>query len=62
MVTRVTPVAVGVVVVDTSCGGVGRVMDLHGERVWLRPVGGGREWEAKRPRLKPVPHAAEVSR
>lgn len=33
---------------DTSTGRVGEVMDTidtsHGRRVYLRPVGGGREW------------------
>ncbi|GAB2875920.1 hypothetical protein [Streptomyces mayteni] len=28
-------------------GVVGRVMDREAGRVWLRPVGGGREWDVR---------------
>ncbi|MFR9727031.1 hypothetical protein ACL02R_27275 [Streptomyces sp. MS19] len=36
-------------------GRTGRVMDIEGNRVWLRPPGGGREWDAPRERVRPVP-------
>ncbi|MEK8170553.1 hypothetical protein NKH77_15950 [Streptomyces sp. M19] len=36
----------GVVVRDTSADRVGEVMDVRDARVFLRPLGGGREWEA----------------
>lgn len=35
----------GAVVRDVR-GDVGRVMDYQGGRVWLRPLTGGREWDA----------------
>ncbi|MEK8173027.1 hypothetical protein NKH77_40540 [Streptomyces sp. M19] len=36
-------------------GRVGEVMGYIGTRVCLRPLGGGREWEAAPDRLEPVP-------
>ncbi|MET9292797.1 hypothetical protein [Streptomyces sp. NPDC003077] len=39
---------------DTKRDRVGEVMDVSGSRVWLRPVGGGREWEAERAAVEPL--------
>ncbi|MFF5402458.1 hypothetical protein ACFY8K_11260 [Streptomyces misionensis] len=38
---------VGSHAVDTGSGRVGIVMAYEGAGVWLRPYGGGREWEAE---------------
>ncbi|MFD9904825.1 hypothetical protein [Streptomyces sp. NPDC059063] len=43
---------VGDVVTDTRLGRVGRVMGHEGPRWQLRPLGGGREWEADRDRMR----------
>ncbi|MGW7514769.1 hypothetical protein ACWGJ2_04175 [Streptomyces sp. NPDC054796] len=40
-----TTYRVGVYVVDTGRGRVGRVMDNTGRYLQLRPPGGGREWD-----------------
>jgi hypothetical protein len=40
---------------DTELGQVGRVVAHRpGGRVWLRPLGGGREWDVPRERVEPV--------
>lgn len=39
--------AIGETVEDTSRNQVGRVMGHEGPYVQLRPVGGGREWDAE---------------
>ena len=43
---------------DVRTNRVGEVMDRrntsHGERIWLRPVGGGREWTASADDIEPV--------
>lgn len=43
---------------DTSTDRIGEVMERRGigrgERVWLRPVGGGIEWEADGENVQPV--------
>ncbi|MEE1835785.1 hypothetical protein [Streptomyces sp. SP17KL33] len=47
--------AVGTLVLDTATDRVGVFMGRvhpHSSRVWLRPEGGGREWEAFGNRLK----------
>ncbi|MGW6267488.1 MULTISPECIES: hypothetical protein [unclassified Streptomyces] len=38
---------VGAVAVDTATGRVGVVMEKGPSRVYLRPPGGGKEWEAE---------------
>ncbi|QFQ96986.1 hypothetical protein F9278_13055 [Streptomyces phaeolivaceus] len=49
--------AVGDTVEDTSRGRVGKVMDFIGPSVQLRPIGGGREWEAEPDKLRSLrPH------
>ncbi len=37
---------IGRVVIDTTCKRVGRVMGKEGPKYQLRPLRGGREWEA----------------
>ncbi|MBH1937258.1 hypothetical protein I5Q34_23815 [Streptomyces sp. AV19] len=37
---------------DTRRERVGQVMDRTGQNVWLRPPGGGREWEARAETLR----------
>ncbi|GEC06580.1 hypothetical protein SSP24_42350 [Streptomyces spinoverrucosus] len=39
---------------ETVTRKVGKVMGFEGPYVQLRPVGGGREWDAKPENLKPV--------
>ncbi|MEU5130475.1 hypothetical protein [Streptomyces mobaraensis] len=39
---------------DTRRGKVGQVMEHQGPWVWLRPPGGGREWEAEPGRVRPA--------
>jgi len=41
---------------DTTTGRVGELMDvaLASHRVWLRPIGGGREWSADVGGLRPA--------
>ncbi|TDC80424.1 hypothetical protein [Streptomyces hainanensis] len=50
-------------------GVVGRVMDREAGRVWLRPVGGGREWDVRAEEVAavgtrelPGPAVAEANR
>ncbi|OEV06193.1 hypothetical protein AN219_35380, partial [Streptomyces nanshensis] len=42
----------GTVVMDEACGRVGEVMDREGGRLQLRPVRGGREWDADPARVR----------
>jgi hypothetical protein len=42
----VTPPEVGVLVLDTERGRLGEVMGHEGPYIQLRPVAGGREWDA----------------
>ncbi|MCF4140872.1 hypothetical protein L1856_34595 [Streptomyces sp. Tue 6430] len=44
--------AVGEAVRDTGCDRVGRVTDHRGPYVRVRPLGGGREWDADPGRLR----------
>ncbi|OEU90807.1 hypothetical protein DB35_04245 [Streptomyces abyssalis] len=37
---------------DEACGRVGEVMDREGGRLQLRPVRGGREWDADPARVR----------
>ncbi|MFH8405605.1 hypothetical protein ACH4FX_12630 [Streptomyces sp. NPDC018019] len=43
----------GQIVFDTAQRRVGRVMDKVGTYIQLRPLGGGREWDADPERLRP---------
>ncbi|MFI9581946.1 hypothetical protein ACIHCQ_08890 [Streptomyces sp. NPDC052236] len=47
--------AVGETARDASTGRVGRVMGHEGPRYQLRPLNGGKEWEAEPEHLVPVP-------
>jgi hypothetical protein len=57
--TEVTP-EIGDLVYDESTGRIGRVMGHVGPCWQLRPVGGGREWDAPGP-LRPVTLAEALS-
>ena len=46
------PPAKGAVVVDEESGRVGQVMDQAGGLLQLRPVRGGREWDADPARVR----------
>ncbi|MEU9669499.1 hypothetical protein AB0J81_35880 [Streptomyces bobili] len=46
--------AVGEAVHDSACDRVGRVMGHVGPYVQLRPLAGGREWDADPGRLRPL--------
>ncbi|MEU3354991.1 hypothetical protein [Streptomyces sp. NPDC037389] len=46
--------AVGSLAMDTQRDRVGEVMAATRERVFLRPLGGGREWEATPSALRPM--------
>ncbi len=52
--------AVGELGYDSGSGRVGRVMEVRRTVAWLRPAGGGREWEVPRDRLHPAGHAGEL--
>jgi hypothetical protein len=68
-VTRETPqprrglprFAVGTVVVDERSGRVGEVMDREGRYLQLRPLRGGREWDADPDRVRPATSAERLS-
>ncbi|MEC4019362.1 hypothetical protein [Streptomyces sp. H27-D2] len=51
---------VGTLAHDVKRDRVGKVMDTHGNRVFLRPVNGGVEWEAAPDDLEPADTAAEL--
>ena len=51
---------IGVLARDAR-GAVGRVVDQEAGRVWLRPVGGGREWDVRADEVEPV-STSELSR
>ena len=46
--------AVGTLARDVARDAVGCVMDRQSDRVWLRPVGGGREWDVSVDQVEPV--------
>lgn len=46
MTMTVSKPAIGAVVADTRLTRIGRVMGHEGPYVQLRPIGGGREWDA----------------
>ncbi|WP_209445567.1 hypothetical protein [Streptomyces roseochromogenus] len=45
---------IGTIVKDTDTGKIGRIMGFVGSYVQLRPLGGGREWDAKPEHLELV--------
>ncbi|TKA04751.1 hypothetical protein FCI23_34820 [Actinacidiphila oryziradicis] len=53
--------AVGAVSVDAKRNRVGRVMGRTETRVWLRPIGGGREWVAVLADLRPASDKESLS-
>lgn len=55
------PVSVGETVRDAVSGRVGKVMGFVGPYVQLRSVGGGKEWEARPERLRPVTRSEALS-
>ncbi|WP_410537896.1 hypothetical protein [Streptomyces sp. KL2] len=54
-------IAVGSVARDLRDGRIGDVMDVHPGRVWLRPLGGGREWDAKPDDVRPLTAHEQLS-
>nr|WP_093778962.1 hypothetical protein [Streptomyces sp. yr375] len=48
--------------VDVEANKIGRVVDFVGSRVWLRPIGGGLEWNARPEDLRPVTTAETLSK
>ncbi len=54
-------VSLGDTVRDAGSGRIGRVMGFVGPYVQLRPVGGGREWDARREGLGPVTRSEALS-
>jgi hypothetical protein len=55
------PVPVGTAVRDTARDQVGLVMGHEGPYVQLRPLGGGREWDADPKRVEPLSPAELLS-
>lgn len=60
MMTATKP-AVGTIVKDAERNAVGRVMGHEGPYVQLRPVGGGREWDARPDKLSPASVSESLS-
>ncbi|HEX5565622.1 MAG TPA: hypothetical protein VFY14_01550 [Streptomyces sp.] len=54
-------VTIGSVARDTRNDRVGDVMDVHHGRVYLRPLGGGREWEAPPHEVQPLTPREQLS-
>ncbi|MFM9594963.1 hypothetical protein ACKI1J_40385 [Streptomyces scabiei] len=54
-------VRLGDTVRDAGSGRIGRVMGFVGPYVQLRPVGGGREWDARWEGLGPVTRSEALS-
>lgn len=54
-------VEVGSMARDVRDGRVGDVMDVHPGRVWLRPLGGGREWDARPEEVQPLTPREQLS-
>lgn len=52
---------IGDAVEDAKLRKFGRVMGFVGPYVQLRPIGGGREWDAKPEHLRPVTNAQAMS-
>jgi hypothetical protein len=52
---------IGEIVEDTGAQRIGRVMGFEGPYVQLRPVDGGREWDARSDRLRPATLAEALS-
>ncbi|MFJ9426331.1 hypothetical protein [Streptomyces sp. NPDC101249] len=52
---------VGETAEDTATRRVGKVMGFEGPYVQLRPIQGGKEWDADPARLRPVPVAEALS-
>lgn len=46
--------SLGDIVEDTDRSKIGKVMGFHGPYVQLRPIGGGREWDARPVALRPA--------
>ncbi|MEV6009602.1 hypothetical protein AB0M29_22680 [Streptomyces sp. NPDC051976] len=48
------PIAVGQTAYDERLSRLGEVMEVLGTLVALRPLGGGREWNAERRHVRPA--------
>jgi len=53
--------AIGETVRDTGSDRIGIVMDHQGTYVQLRPLGGGREWDADPAHVKPISQSELLS-
>ncbi|WP_327695733.1 MULTISPECIES: hypothetical protein [unclassified Streptomyces] len=51
----------GDIVEDADTGRIGKVMGFEGPYVQVRPVGGGREWDARPENLRTVTDADALS-
>lgn len=54
-------IAIGTVVVDGASGRVGAIVGGCGDRVRLRPIRSGREWDADPGRVRPATSAERLS-
>jgi hypothetical protein len=54
MTTESTPIAPGTLVHDPATRKVGEYLDRSGPYAMLRPIGGGREWQADPAALRPA--------
>jgi hypothetical protein len=52
---------IGTLVLDMRSDRIGRVMDAAGDRVFLRPPRGGREWQCPAAATRPADLSALVS-
>ncbi|MGW3494589.1 hypothetical protein [Streptomyces sp. NPDC001020] len=59
--TESGPLERGALVYDPAAGRVGEYQDTSGPYALLRPVGGGREWQADRAALRPATQRERLS-
>ncbi|MFF9312032.1 hypothetical protein ACF1BS_14090 [Streptomyces sp. NPDC014748] len=52
---------IGALAKDTASGRIGVVMGAVGGRVQIRPIGGGREWDAVPDKVRPLSAREELS-
>ena len=52
---------IGATAFDSTTDSVGVVMAVHPNQVFLRPIGGGVEWESRPQQVRPATVAEEVS-
>jgi hypothetical protein len=54
------PLTVGALALDTRAEKVGCVMEVCGPQVFLRPIGGGREWQVARDLVQPLTEGEQL--